>query len=313
MLPLPGVGFDPCDWRSVKADKTGSVVIDANRYLAGPRWRSMRLQAGVRVFEIELRDPDGGHIVTLERVWGKSAETQADPTSLLAIIARKPRIWGESPIRNDFPDTVRSLLDRMDGRVRADLLDDIRAVAADCGFAATVKAVETVIDAGRTIDRAAIATCARRVLEGKGSSGGQDLKHHDKYMEDGHEHTRRPAAQARRQSGRQGHTRTGHGLGVQPAVDAQRAREGHRERDPGPARLPRQPVRGRERQPGQIQTVAAARTGRLPLEQDPGRLRPGAWPRSPPTGAASSWKAWSSSNGPRTSCFTATWAAARPT
>lgn len=39
----------------------------------------------------------------------------------------------------------------------------------------------------------------------------------------------------------------------------------------------------------------------------------GAWPRSPPTGAASSWKAWSSSNGPRTSCFTATWAAARPT
>jgi len=48
MLPLPGVRFDPCDWRSVKADKTGSVVIDANRYLAGPRWRSMRLQAGVR-------------------------------------------------------------------------------------------------------------------------------------------------------------------------------------------------------------------------------------------------------------------------
>lgn len=53
--------------------------------------------------------------------------------------------------------------------------------------------------------------------------------------------------------------------------------------------------------------------GRLPPEQDPGRLRPGAWPRSPPTGDAGSWKAWSSSNGPRTSCFTATWAAARPT
>lgn len=170
MLPLPGVGFDPCDWRSVKADKTGSVVIDANRYLAGPRWRSMRLQAGVRVFEIELRDLDGGHIVTLERVGG-SARTQMDPASLLAIIARKPRIWGESPIGNDFPDTVRSLL------------DDIRVVAAECGFAATVKAVETVIDAGRTIDRAAIATCARRVLEGKGPSGGQDPEHYDKYME----------------------------------------------------------------------------------------------------------------------------------
>lgn len=70
MLPLPGVRFDPCDWRSVKTDKTGAAAIDANRYPAGPKWRSMRLQAGVRVFEIELRNPDGGHIVTLERVWG---------------------------------------------------------------------------------------------------------------------------------------------------------------------------------------------------------------------------------------------------
>ena len=137
----------------------------------------------VRVFEIELRDPDGGHIVTLERVWGKSARTQMDPSSLLAIIARKPRIWGESPIRNDFPDTVRSLLDRMDGHARANLLDDIRVVAAECGFAATVKAVGTIINAGRTIDRAAIATCARRVLEGKGPSGGQDPEYYDKYME----------------------------------------------------------------------------------------------------------------------------------
>ena len=184
MLPLPGVRFDPCDWRSVKADKTGAVTIDANRYLAGPKWRSMRLQAGVRVFEIELRGPDGETITTLERIWGHSAKTQVDPASLLAIIARKPRIWGESPIRNDFPETVRVLLDRMDARTRSNLLDDIRAVAADCGFAATVKAVETVINAGRTVDRAAIGTCAKRVLEGAGTEGGQDLKRYDKYMKE---------------------------------------------------------------------------------------------------------------------------------
>lgn len=178
MLPLPGVRFGPCDWRSVKADKTGSVVIDANRYLAGPRWRSMRLQAGCASSRSNFAIPMAG----ISSRWN-ACGAQADPASLLAIIARKPRIWGESPIRNDFPGSVRSLLDRMGGRVRADLLDDIRVVAAECGFAATVKAVETVIDAGRTIDRAAIATCAKRVLEGKGSSGGQNLKHYDKYME----------------------------------------------------------------------------------------------------------------------------------
>lgn len=184
MLPLPGVRFDPCDWRSVKTDKTGAVTIDANRYPAGPKWRSMRLQAGVRVFEIEPRGPDGETITTLERIWGHSAKTQVDPASLLAIIARKPRIWGESPIRNDFPETVRALLDRMDARTRSDLLDDIRAVAADCGFAATAKAVETVINAGRTVDRAAIGTCAKRILEGAGTEGGQDLKRYDRYMKE---------------------------------------------------------------------------------------------------------------------------------
>ena len=184
MLPLPGVRFDPCDRRSVKTDKTSAATIDANRYLAGPKWRSMRLQAGVRVFEIELRGPDGETITTLERIWGHSAKTQVDPASLLAIIARKPRIWGESPIRNDFPETVRALLDRMDARTRSNLLDDIRAVAADCGFAATVKAVETVINAGRTVDRAAIGTCAKRILEGAGTEGGQDLKRYDKYMKE---------------------------------------------------------------------------------------------------------------------------------
>ena len=144
----------------------------------------MRLQAGARVFEIEPRGPDGETITTPERIWGHSAEPQADPASLLAIIARKPRIWGESPIGNDFPETVRALPDRMDARTRSDPLDDIRAVAADCGLAATVKAVETVTNAGRTVDRAAIGTCAKRILEGAGTEGGQDLKRYDKYMKE---------------------------------------------------------------------------------------------------------------------------------
>ena len=66
----------------------------------------------------------------------------------------------------------------------ASLLDDIRVVAVECGFAATVKAVETVINAGRTVDRAAIGTCAKRILEDAGTGGGQDLKCYDKYMKE---------------------------------------------------------------------------------------------------------------------------------
>lgn len=117
MLPLPPSMFDACDWRGVKADRTGTVTIDSNRYLAGPKWHSMRLMAGVRALRVELRSMDGEPIVTLERRWGRSPDTAMDPLSLLAIIARKPRSWGESPIRSDFPEETRALLDRMEPRV----------------------------------------------------------------------------------------------------------------------------------------------------------------------------------------------------
>ena len=81
-------------------------------------------------------------------------------------------------------DTIRGMVSRWAPPSENHTETYIRAVAAECGFAATVKAVETVIDAGRTIDRATIATCARRILEGRTAEGGQDLKRHDKYMEE---------------------------------------------------------------------------------------------------------------------------------
>ena len=185
MLPLPGTPFDACDWRSVKTDRTGTALIDGNRYLAGPRWRSMRLRAGVRALDIEMRGPDGEYIVTLERVWGHEPRTVMEPTTLLAIIARKPRMWGESPIRGDFPENVRDLLDRMDGRARADLVDDIRHVSSTSGFAAAAKAVSAIIDAGRRLDRASIDQTARRIRQGgEDTAPGPDLSRYNTYMEE---------------------------------------------------------------------------------------------------------------------------------
>lgn len=131
----------------MKADRTGTVTIDSNRYLAGPKWHSMRLMAGVRALRVELRSMDGEPIVTLERRWGRSPDTATDPLSLLAIIARKPRSWGESPIRSEFPEETRALLDRMEPRERGLLVDDIRHAAVASGFHAAAMAVAEIIAA----------------------------------------------------------------------------------------------------------------------------------------------------------------------
>ena len=70
--------------------------------------------AGVRALRVELRSMDGEPIVTLERRWGRSPDTAMDPPSPLAIIARKLRSWGGSPIRSGFPEETRAPPDRCD-------------------------------------------------------------------------------------------------------------------------------------------------------------------------------------------------------
>ena len=188
MLPLPPSMFDACDWRGVKADRTGTVTIDSNRYLTGPKWHSMRLMAGVRALRVELRSMDGEPIVTLERRWGRSPDTAMDPLSLLAIIARKPRSWGESPIRSDFPEETRVLLDRMEPRERGLLVDDIRHAAVVSGFRAAVMAVVEIVAAGRRPDRAAIDQTARRIAQGDGPESRARLDTYSRFMrEDGDE------------------------------------------------------------------------------------------------------------------------------
>ena len=127
-------------------------------------------------------------IVTLERRWGRSPDTAMDPLSLLAIIARKPRSWGESPIRSDFPEETRGLLDRMEPRERGLLVDDIRHAAVVSGFRAAVMAVVEIVAAGRRPDRAAIDQTARRIAQGDGPESMARLDTYSRFMrEDGDE------------------------------------------------------------------------------------------------------------------------------
>lgn len=80
---------------------------------------------------------------------------------------------------------MRDLLDRMDGRARADLVDDIRHVSSTSGFAAAAKAVSAIIDAGRRLDRASIDQTARRIRQGgEDTAPGPDLSRYNTYMEE---------------------------------------------------------------------------------------------------------------------------------
>ena len=248
-----------------------------------------------------MRGPDGEHIVTLERVWGHEPRTVMEPTTLLAVIARKPRMWGESPIRVDFPANVRDLLDRMDARARADLLDDIRYASATNGFAAAAKAVSAIIDAGRRIDRASTVPDRQKDPAGRrrrlrprpepiqhlhgGTMTTDPKKRTDRT-------TRKATAEQVMELSRNlPLTRSVPGRAVENAT-------------PGQLGFLSDLFRAENASRAEPRTGPSARTGRVPPIQGTRRLRPGAWPRSPPTGDANSSRPSSSSTTPRTSCST---------
>lgn len=118
MRPLPRVRFDAVDWQERRADKEGVIQVGSYRYLAGPAWRSWPLLVGLRAFDVEIRTRDGRKVASLPRAYGEQAGTVRSPSSLLPALARKPRAWGESPVRGDFPEGLRTLIDAQDSARR---------------------------------------------------------------------------------------------------------------------------------------------------------------------------------------------------
>ena len=158
---------DAVEWVERRADREGNVEIDSNRYLAGPSWRGWTLQVGLRAFDVEIRTRDGRKVNTLPRVYGRCGRTVRNPACLLPALARKPRAWGESPIRGDFPGKLRLRIDAMDSGDRQRTLRLIARASDASGFKAATAAAEHLVEQGHGIDEASLMTLARRIAAGE--------------------------------------------------------------------------------------------------------------------------------------------------
>ena len=99
---------------------------------------------GLRAFDVEIRTRDGRKVASLPRAYGEQAGTVRSPSSLLPALARKPRAWGESPVRGDFP-RPENLIDAQDSARRKATFRLLERVGAACGFDAACKAAEHII------------------------------------------------------------------------------------------------------------------------------------------------------------------------
>lgn len=184
MLALPGVVFEPVRREMRHADNLGIVTVDGSRYPAGARYHNTSLHVGSRAFDVEIRSADGTGIARLARAYGGNAVTAANPASILPIVVRKPRSWGGSPLRGDFPESVRQALDVMDDPDRGRLLRDLATSSQANGFAATVQACRVILESGRELSFTGIDQTAGRIGQGDGGPHGPDPSRYDRFMKE---------------------------------------------------------------------------------------------------------------------------------
>ncbi|MBW3081774.1 IS21 family transposase [Bifidobacterium saguinibicoloris] len=184
MRPLPSKPYDAVRWEVRKADGDGRVQVDGNYYLAGPSWRGWTLDIGLRAFDVTIRTQDGRTCARLPRVYGDAPATVRNPATLLPALSRKTRAWGDSIIRDDFPDKLRLAIDHMDAKARRATFRLIDKTSGASGFEAAVQAGEHLIEQGHPLDEASLATMARRIAAGEKpyEQTAPDLTGYDVFM-----------------------------------------------------------------------------------------------------------------------------------
>ncbi len=165
-LELPGVGFDPVRYESRKADKTGTITVEDNFYLAGPSFHDRLLTVAIRHDVIEILDETSRPIVTFPRSYDHQDTTVFTPLSLLPALITKPGAWENSPVRTLLPDTVCGVLDKADATDRSRMLAGINQASTATSFPNAIAACEQLIAVGQDPTGPGLGMLARRIAQG---------------------------------------------------------------------------------------------------------------------------------------------------
>lgn len=187
LCPLPSRRFAPVRRETRRADRYGCVEIDPNRYDIGPDMRGRRPDIAIRATRITVRDDAGRTVADLERVHGGSPRTIQDPGKVFPLLASKPRVRRDRPIRLGVPDDVKTHLDRADGKTSKARLKAFGRACEAASLEPAMRAVFRAIGLGRDIDAREMSSLARRVADGDIGYGDDPpgLNEHDTFSHPG--------------------------------------------------------------------------------------------------------------------------------
>lgn len=183
--PLPRTPFDPVRYVTVPTDGYGKFAGDgAHYYSTAPEYARQAVTVRVGADTVTALGPDGAVVATHRRRFGRTRTDSVDPRTSLTRLARHPGAWGNSAIREEAPEALRTCLD---GYAR----DELRAVLqvwarlqGQYGPALALHALTDALARGRSVVADATVLAARLSTWGadRPADPGPDLAVYDRLL-----------------------------------------------------------------------------------------------------------------------------------
>ena len=167
MLGLAEAPFNVVRWVRAKANKQGKLQLDGRHfYSSDPSLAGRELVVGLGATKVSVYDEDGSFVCEHIRAYGSAPTDTVDPASQLALLCIKAGGWTESKVRSAIPDGLRDHMDALEKPALRESLRVMRDASAEYGWAATVEAMCTALDATGRIDKPSVEVAAARSLSG---------------------------------------------------------------------------------------------------------------------------------------------------
>ena len=143
LLMLPPKPFNVCRYEWLKADGYGKVCMDGKHfYSTRPENANQKVLVGIHAHTVDILTEGGQVITTHKRVFGDNRSDVSDYTTTLAVLMKNSGAWGNSGLRQETPDALRTYMDAQPKEKLKDCLRIMNKLTNQYGFQAAASAME---------------------------------------------------------------------------------------------------------------------------------------------------------------------------
>jgi len=149
LLMLPNKQFHVCRYEWLKADGYGKICMDGKHfYSTCPENARQKVLVGISAHTIDILTESGQIITTHRRTFSDGRTDISDYTTTLAVLMKNSGAWGNSGIRRETPDVLRSYMDTQPKGKLKDCLRIMNELTNQYGFKAATSAMEMAVSRG---------------------------------------------------------------------------------------------------------------------------------------------------------------------